>query len=101
MLKYLYSFIYEEEDIVNNNNNKKLFKIGAGRNLPLHLLLKNAKDNLKSPETRKMIKTYNLLDNVLLVKHNLKKVRTRETITNWPCTNPLFLELRNKVQIIS
>jgi hypothetical protein len=48
-----------------------------------------------------MIKTYNLLDNVLLVKHNLKKVRTRETITNWPCTNPLFLELRNKVQIIS
>ena len=112
MLNYLYSFYYDEDEkknmssqqqppqslipeIIPTNN-----KLGAGRNLPLHLLLKNAKDNLKQVETDKKIKELNLLTNVLLTKHKLKKVITREPITYWPCTNALFIELRNTVKLI-
>ena len=106
MLSYVYSWYYNE-DVHKPPTpppliNKKISidkKIGAGRNLPLHLLIKDAKNKLKSTEISNKLKEMNLLNNVLVIKHKLKRIKTRKPITDWPCTNPLFIELRNKVKL--
>jgi hypothetical protein len=73
-------------------------KPGPGRNIPPLLnQIKDSKLNLKSPSVIKILKSLNQIDDLMFIKvrKNLKSVKTRPIQTNWPCTNPLFIELRN------
>lgn len=70
---------------------------GPGRNIPnLSEMLQQAKLTLTSPEVIEVLQISSGITETMLVRNNLKHVDVRPRQTSWPCTNPLFIELRQK-----
>ena len=109
----LYNWIYGEQNIntptpppLSEMNFKTpdgtYFMSGPGRNLPpLKDLLTKAKLNLKSPIIVDKLNDLSQLTEVMLIRNKLKKVIIQPRQTEWPCTNPLFNELRAKVSLVN
>jgi hypothetical protein len=70
---------------------------GPGRNIPdLSEILQQAKIKLKSPEVIKVLQSMNGLPESLLMRDKLRHIESIPRTTEWPCMNPLFIELRHK-----
>jgi len=69
---------------------------GPARNFPSDLLL-DIKHGLKSPEVITRLKNLGSITEVMLTKQNLKHIKVPERRNEWPCTNPLFIELFSKI----
>ena len=73
---------------------------GPGRNIPdLSQILQQAKIKLKSPEVIDLLKKMNGMPESLLVRSKLRHTQVPPRITEWPCMNPLFIELRQKCKL--
>lgn len=111
-LSYYYNKLFsgEQDDSVSNKSSAPLapplcletkegnkFSAGPGRNLPrLEDLIKNAKVSLKSPSVVKSLKDLSKITETMIAKSRLRKINVPPRQTVWPCTNPLFYELRIK-----
>ena len=75
------------------------FIAGPGRNLPrLDELLKNSKVSLKSPSVIKSLNDLSKITEATIAKSRLRKIVVPPRQTVWPCTNPLFKELRKRAK---
>ena len=70
---------------------------GPGRNIPdLSAILQQAKIKLKSPEVIEVLQTMSGVPESLLVRDKLRHIEILPRNTEWPCVNPIFIELRQK-----
>ena len=73
---------------------------GPGRNIPdLSEILQQAKIKLKSPEVIKVLQTMSGVPEALLVRKKLRHIESSPRPTDWPCVNPIFIELRQKCKL--
>jgi hypothetical protein len=76
-----------------------IYRPGPGRNIPdLSVILQQAKVRLKSPEAIQVLQSMNNIPETMLVRASLRHVTIPTRQTEWPCSNPLFIELRKRVQ---
>ena len=73
---------------------------GPGRNIPnLSEILQQAKVRLKSPEVIEALQAMNRVPETMLVRERLKHIDIPPRQTEWPCMNPIFIELRRTVKL--
>jgi hypothetical protein len=76
---------------------KTYIRPGPGRNIPdLSEILQQAKIQLKSPEVVKVLQSMSGVPESLLVRDKLRHIEICPRATEWPCVNPIFIELRQK-----
>jgi hypothetical protein len=73
---------------------------GPGRNIPdLSEILQQAKIKLKSPEVIDLLQKMNGMPESLLIRSKLRHIQVHPRVTEWPCVNPIFIELRQKFKL--